>query len=185
MRKTWVRSLGWEDPLEKGKATHSSILAWRIPWTIVHGVAKSQTQLSNSHFTLKINSLTASKNKSKTHHCDINNVFTTAWPSLLTQGDLPEFWTSSLWNDCSMKEPLCPRMMKVQTWSMWVPRNGGVTGNTHAPRVHLTQTQMEDRTWGPRQPQEKGTQWTLRRRCQETVYPLYIHQVAITKKAQS
>ena len=32
MRETWVRSLGWEDPLEKGKATHSSILAWRIPW---------------------------------------------------------------------------------------------------------------------------------------------------------
>ena len=31
MRKTWVQSLGWEDPLEKGKATHSSILAWRIP----------------------------------------------------------------------------------------------------------------------------------------------------------
>ena len=31
---TWVQSLGWEDPLEKGKATHSSILAWRIPWTI-------------------------------------------------------------------------------------------------------------------------------------------------------
>ena len=44
---TWeiqVRSLGWEDPLEKGVATHSSILAWRIPWTeepgraTVHGV---------------------------------------------------------------------------------------------------------------------------------------------------
>jgi len=33
MRETWVQSLGWEDPLEKGKATHSSILAWRIPWT--------------------------------------------------------------------------------------------------------------------------------------------------------
>ena len=33
MQETWVRSLGWEDPLEKGKATHSSILAWRIPWT--------------------------------------------------------------------------------------------------------------------------------------------------------
>ena len=41
MWETWVQSLGWEDPLEKGKATHSSILAWRIPWTIVHGVAKS------------------------------------------------------------------------------------------------------------------------------------------------
>ena len=33
MRETCVRSLGWEDPLEKEKATHSSILAWRIPWT--------------------------------------------------------------------------------------------------------------------------------------------------------
>ena len=33
MQETWVRSLGWEDPLEKKKATHSSILAWRIPWT--------------------------------------------------------------------------------------------------------------------------------------------------------
>ena len=46
-----VRSLGQEDPLEKYMATHSSILAWEIPWTedpgrlIVHGVAKSQTQL--------------------------------------------------------------------------------------------------------------------------------------------
>ena len=34
MWETWVRSLGWEDPLEEGTATHSSILAWRIPWTI-------------------------------------------------------------------------------------------------------------------------------------------------------
>ena len=34
MRETWVRSLGWEDPLEKGDSTHSSILAWRIPWTV-------------------------------------------------------------------------------------------------------------------------------------------------------
>ena len=33
MRETWVRSLDWEDPLEKGKATHFGILAWKIPWT--------------------------------------------------------------------------------------------------------------------------------------------------------
>ena len=33
MREPWVRSLGWEDPLEEGMATHTSILAWRIPWT--------------------------------------------------------------------------------------------------------------------------------------------------------
>ena len=34
MRETWVRSLGWEDPLENGTATHSSILAWRVLWTV-------------------------------------------------------------------------------------------------------------------------------------------------------
>ena len=37
MPETWVLSLGWEDPLEKGKATHSSIVTWRIPWTTVYG----------------------------------------------------------------------------------------------------------------------------------------------------
>ena len=53
MQETWVRSLAWEEPLEEGMATHSSILAWRIPmdrgaWrATAHGVAKSQTQLSN------------------------------------------------------------------------------------------------------------------------------------------
>ena len=55
--ETWVQSLVWEDPLEKGTATHSSILAWKIPWTIqsmgshtVHGVTKCWSQLSNFHF---------------------------------------------------------------------------------------------------------------------------------------
>ena len=48
--ETWVRPLGWEDPLENGKATHSRILAWRIPW-IVHGIAESRTRLSDFHFT--------------------------------------------------------------------------------------------------------------------------------------
>ena len=43
--------LGWEDPLEKGKATHSSILAWRIPWTALV-VAKSRTRLSDFNFHL-------------------------------------------------------------------------------------------------------------------------------------
>ena len=47
IQETWVRSLGWEDPLEEVMATHSSVLAWRIRmdreawWTTVHGVAKS------------------------------------------------------------------------------------------------------------------------------------------------
>ena len=49
MWETWVRSLGWKDPLEEGMATHTSIQAWRIPmdrgawWVTVHGVAKSWT----------------------------------------------------------------------------------------------------------------------------------------------
>ena len=52
MWETWVLSLGWEDPLEKRKGTHSSILAWRIPWTTIHRVAKSQTRLSDFHFLI-------------------------------------------------------------------------------------------------------------------------------------
>ena len=58
MQETWVQSLGQEDLLEKEMATHSSILAWKIPWAeepgqaMVHGVSKSRTRLSDfTHFT--------------------------------------------------------------------------------------------------------------------------------------
>ena len=53
IQETWVGSLGWEDPLEEGMATHSSILAWRMPmdrgaWrATVHGVTKNQTGLGD------------------------------------------------------------------------------------------------------------------------------------------
>ena len=50
MRETWVRSLGWEDPLEKGKTTHSSILAWRMPWTEEPGGLQSM-RLQESDMT--------------------------------------------------------------------------------------------------------------------------------------
>ena len=54
MQETWVRSVGWEDPLEKGTATYSSILAWRIPWTEEPGGlqsvgSQSWTQLDDFH----------------------------------------------------------------------------------------------------------------------------------------
>ena len=52
MWKTWVPSLDWEDHLEKGLATHSSILTWRIPWTLVHGITKSLTGLNDFYFQL-------------------------------------------------------------------------------------------------------------------------------------
>ena len=42
MQESWVQSLGWEDPLEKGMATHCSILAWRIPWTEEPGGLQSK-----------------------------------------------------------------------------------------------------------------------------------------------
>ena len=64
MQDTWVWSLGWDDPLEKGMATHSNILAWRIPmdrgaWqTTVHGVTKSQSWLSTKHKASQIYYLT-------------------------------------------------------------------------------------------------------------------------------
>ena len=53
VQESWVRSLGWEDPLEKEMATHSSVLAWKnlidrgAWWAAVHGVAKSRARLSN------------------------------------------------------------------------------------------------------------------------------------------
>ena len=65
MWETWVQSLGWEDPLEEGMATHSSILAWKIPmdrgaWrATVHRIAKSWTRLKRLSiaFSLKKNSV--------------------------------------------------------------------------------------------------------------------------------
>ena len=53
VQETWVPSLGWGDHLEEGMATHSDILAWRIPmdggtcWATAHGLTKSWTRLSN------------------------------------------------------------------------------------------------------------------------------------------
>ena len=59
-QETWVQSLGWEDPLEKGMATHSRTLAWRISmdrgawWATVHGVTKTWTWLSNKAHSIYI-----------------------------------------------------------------------------------------------------------------------------------
>ena len=62
MWDTWAQSLGLEDPLEKGMATHSSILAWRMTWRkepggLVHRVAKSQARLSDFTFTFHFHAL--------------------------------------------------------------------------------------------------------------------------------
>ena len=54
MRETWVRSLGWEDPLEKGMATHSSIPAWRIPWTEETGGLQSMGSLAQKCIEVRV-----------------------------------------------------------------------------------------------------------------------------------
>ena len=61
MQETRILSLGGEDPLEKEMSTHSTVLAWKIPWGeepgrlhTIHGVAKSQTQLSNNNNKLNV-----------------------------------------------------------------------------------------------------------------------------------
>ena len=59
MRETWVQSLGWEDPLEKGKATHSNVLAWRSPWTVQSmGSQRVRPGLSDFHFVSYIKQVT-------------------------------------------------------------------------------------------------------------------------------
>ena len=54
LRESWVQSLGWEDPLEKGKATPSSVLTWRVPWTVLSMGSQSQTRLSDFHFRFPV-----------------------------------------------------------------------------------------------------------------------------------
>ena len=71
--ETLFRSLGWEDPLEEGMATHSSILAWRIPWTDLE-VAKSQTRLSDFHSLHSLYSQVASCLISS-FSCDAGSIF--------------------------------------------------------------------------------------------------------------
>ena len=67
MQETWVQSLGWEDPLEKGKATHSSNSGLENSMEcIVHGVTKGQTWLNNFHFTSLCPVWLISSNQKKT-----------------------------------------------------------------------------------------------------------------------
>ena len=52
VHESWVLSLGWEDPLEKGRAIHSSILAWRIPWTVYSPWGHKESDFVNERLSL-------------------------------------------------------------------------------------------------------------------------------------
>ena len=73
MRETWVWSLGWEDPLEKGMATHSSILAWRIPWTEGPGRLQSMGSQSVRHNWPTFTSLHIQKLFSRQKYSHLNS----------------------------------------------------------------------------------------------------------------
>ena len=85
--------LGWEDPLEKGTATHSSILAWRIPWITVHGVTKSQIWLHNFHFHMQ--------NSRQEPYCFCLVNFSSPQGSTFnaTAGDHSKIWLDSLFRE--------------------------------------------------------------------------------------
>ena len=107
--ETWVWSLGWEDPLEKGKATHSSILAWRIPWTpwtVQSMGSQSRTWLSLSHG---------------------NSLF---WTSLMAQGS-PD--GKSLCQQCR-RPYLDPWIGKIPWRRKWQPTPVLLPGKSHGQR---------------------------------------------------
>ena len=70
MRETWAASLGWEDPLEKGMATHSSILAWKIPWTEEpFGIQSMESQRVRHDWEFKPSTSLWGKGKSELKVC--------------------------------------------------------------------------------------------------------------------
>ena len=96
MQETWVQSLGWEDPLEEGTAIHSSILAWKIPWTEEPGRlqsmgSQSQTWLSNFHFQSYFSSW-SDQIRSVAQLCPtLCNTMDRSTPGLPVHHQLPEF----------------------------------------------------------------------------------------------
>ena len=75
MQETWVPSLDWEDPLQKGMATHSSILAWRIPWTEEPGRLQSLVSKRVRH-----NSVTNTFTFIDLVYLLLRGVYTNTWP---------------------------------------------------------------------------------------------------------
>ena len=76
VQKTWVQSLGWEDPLEKGTTTHSSILAWRIPWTEEPGGLLTHS-ISQEEYSWEMSgNLYGGKTLKKNRHMDMYNWIT-------------------------------------------------------------------------------------------------------------
>ena len=121
--ETWVRSLGWEDPLEEGMATHSSILAWRIPmdrgswWATVHGVTKSRTHWA---------SLVAQMVKNLPAVWEIQDVCHIFFIHSSVDGHLGCLHTSAIMNSCYEHRGACTFwdysfvQIYTQEWVCWI-----------------------------------------------------------------
>ena len=112
MQETWVRSLGWEDSLEEGTATHFSVLAWRIPmdpgiprgswWATVNGVTKSQTQLSK----LAQHSTTWNRAMGRRGQCALVDWKSLSFINSCFQGQKWQMWC---WATLSCPDKICSR----------------------------------------------------------------------------
>ena len=113
-QETWVQSLGWEDPLEKEKATHSSILAWRIPWTMeVHGVANSGTRLSDFHF-----------------HQHLGFPHGASGRTCLLIQEMQQIWVQSLVREDPLQEGVAIHSSTLAWRILWPEESGGLQSDT-------------------------------------------------------
>ena len=105
MRETWVWSVGWEDPLEEGMTTHSSVLAWRIPWTEEPGGLQSMGSQRLRYDW--------AKKHTYTHHIRVDHWSTgRIWPGIYT-GQCGKGWCHRINNKETLR-----RMVRMLTWSL-------------------------------------------------------------------
>ena len=129
MQETWVRFLGWEDPLEKGKAP---VLAWRIPWTTVHGITKSWTRLSDFHFHILFYSgytnLHSHQHRIKVPFCHtLSNIcyLQTFWQQSFLQlwSNIFLFWFAFIWH-LAMEKAMAPHSSTLAWKIPWMEEPG-------------------------------------------------------------
>ena len=89
MQETWIRSLHWEDPLEKGMATHSSILAWKIPWTKEPGGLQGRKESDMTVSVARTRSRVHTHTHTHTHLCNTDITKAGDWLILFITISLP------------------------------------------------------------------------------------------------
>ena len=142
MRKTWVRSLGWEDPLEKGTATHSSILAWRIPWTVQSVGSQSRTHRATFTFTLDHKTAWAQHGFSYVKKATPSSVHFLQAPAPLTLAAYNGVAGKFQNNECCAQRGVFRGSSMVQPgperwrWSWWVDP-GGLPPSTYSYLFHV------------------------------------------------